>query len=102
MKVKIKFTEGGNVIVSVPYKNGYVDWISHWSSFTFRWAIDNCPDLYRPSRVEACHMPFLVGKTLQRRIIQSAAAHHEWYLMDKYKKAFECMNRRREVGGANE
>lgn len=91
-KVKIKFTENGDVKVSVPYKNGYVKWCSEWTSYTFEWYMDECPEIYCPTRVEACHLPFLGGVGLQRRIIQSAAARHEWALMDRYRAAFDRVN----------
>ena len=88
-KIKIKVVEN-HVVMVVPYKNGYVEWIMIWNkaSNTYRYVVgNNIPDYYHPRRVERAHKEFLMGKNVKRRIMRSLAATHSWHLLDRFKTA---------------
>jgi hypothetical protein len=78
--VKIKFLNG--LLVSVPYKGGYVVWRCNFVGADYSWRHHESPNNYRTRKFEKFHQEVLNSKGLCDRVIKAAAASHNWSTME--------------------
>jgi hypothetical protein len=84
-KVKIKFGDG--LLVSVPYKGGYVIWRVYVHGSIYSWQYEGGADNYRDKKYEKSHREYLNSKGLCNRVIRAAAASQNWDTMEFFVKA---------------
>ena len=93
-RTKINLKDG--VVVSIPYKNGTINWRMYADRTSYYWRFSGeigCPLPYQPKRVEQAHNQFLHGQKLQNKLIRSAAAQHKWKVMESLKLTFKNVKR---------
>jgi hypothetical protein len=94
MKTKVT-VRADEVLVKTPYKNGFVIWSLEsihdvWDynlgldsySYTHVWRLYSKKKEYNPERVERWHSEFLYGHNLMSMIHRTAAAKHNYDLLN--------------------
>lgn len=84
-KVKIKF--GDVLLVSVPYKSGYVVWRVYVHGSSYSWRYESGANNYRDRKYEKFHLEYLNSKGLCNSVIRAAAASQNWSTMEYFVKA---------------
>ncbi|RWZ84366.1 MAG: hypothetical protein EO766_17250 [Hydrotalea sp. AMD] len=88
--LKFKIDDKDEVYAFVQYKNGIVLWRLHFiSNVTYNWLLVEGPAHYNPTRVKKSQAQFMKGKVFKNKLIRYAAASHNWFMLDRLKKAFD-------------
>ena len=91
MKPRVKITNKGQVLVTVPYKHGEVTWALDWKDTkTYGWLLFEKQAMYNPESVTKFHAGILSGKKLRLQILKKAAASHDYVTLKKIAQTYEA------------
>ena len=83
IKMTVKFSEKGHLLVDLPYKHGSVTWALNFNSNKMEWILFQKPGIYSPARVLNDHRTILHGKKLRMKMIAKSSATHQYTILEK-------------------
>ena len=83
IKLTVKFSDKGHLLVDLPYKHGHVTWALNFNNNKMDWILFHSPTNYNPERVRVDHIHILSGQRLKTKMMSAAAATHKYTVLSK-------------------